>query len=346
MTEIEIDGYKCFDHFKIENLKQINVVTGLNNVGKTAFLEAVYLGINSDNSFRFLSCLFDIFSERGLYVNNYAKLDSLFQKNSSITIQTNDNSLKVEKIRGTELSEDDKMLFIQSANIKNQDFFSLEKSDFFNYTDYWGKSEIGLMSRVETMLNTLFDEHNYIASTNRYISSNTKHSNFLKYSYERVTSLFREEELLSSMQLIDDRIEKLNIINDMLQVKLKPLSSYIPINELGDGFCRLVEILMDLYIAEQNIVIVDEIESGIHYSKIKSIWIDIITIARKNNIQLFATTHSREFIDGLSDVSQELNFDNISIINLYKDQEENIKHTMIGSVEILANRIDLGLENR
>jgi AAA15 family ATPase/GTPase len=146
--------------------------------------------------------------------------------------------------------------------------------------------------------------------------------------------------------LIDERIEKLNIINDMLQVKLKSLSSYIPINELGDGFCRLVEILMDLYIAEHNTVVVDEIESGIHYSRIKSIWSDIITISRSNNIQLFVTTHSKEFIDRLSEVSRELDFDDVSIINLYKDKDGNVKHTMVDSIEILANRIDLGLENR
>jgi AAA15 family ATPase/GTPase len=346
MTKIEIDGYKCFENFKIDKIKQINVITGLNNIGKTALLEAIHLGTNSDNSFRFLSCLFDIFSERGLYVNNYAKLNSLFQKNNLIEIYTDNNTLKVEKVKGAELTEEDKKLFMQSANIKDQDFFSLEKLDFFKYTDHLGKSEIGLISRVETMLNTLFDDHNYISSNNKYISSSTKHSNILKYFYEKVTSQFKEGDLLSSLQLIDERIEKLNIINDMLQVKLKSLSSYIPINELGDGFCRLVEILMDLYIAEHNTVVVDEIESGIHYSRIKSIWSDIITISRSNNIQLFVTTHSKEFIDRLSEVSRELDFDDVSIINLYKDKDGNVKHTMVDSIEILANRIDLGLENR
>ena len=346
MTEIEIDGYKCFDSFSSKGLKQINIITGLNNVGKTALLEAIYLGVNSDNSWRFLSCLFDIFSERGLYLPSYAKLDSLFQKNNTITISTGNNSLRVEKIKGELLAEEDRKLFVESANIKNQDFFSLEKLDFFKYTDSLGKSEIGLMSRVETMLNTLLDDHNYLLGTNRYISSNTKYSNSLKYFYETVTSKFKEEELLKSMQLVDDRIEKLNIINDMLQVKLRTLPSYIPINELGDGFCRLAEILMVLYVSEKNTVVVDEIESGIHYSRIKSIWSDIITVSRNNNIQLFVTTHSKEFIDKLSEVSQELDFDSIAIVNLYKDIEGNIKHTMVDSVEILANRINLGLENR
>ncbi len=151
--------------------------------------------------------------------------------------------------------------------------------------------------------------------------------------------------MLRSMNLLDDRIEKLNIINNMLQVKLKTLSSYIPINELGDGFCRVVEILMNLYISKDNVILVDEIENGIHYSKIKDVWRDIIMTCRDNDIQLFATTHSKEFIEVLSEVSQTLQFDNVALINLYK-QEDRVKHTMIDSVDLLANRIMMKLENR
>ena len=80
LSEITIDKYKCFDDFKIDNLKQINIITGLNNVGKTALLESIYLGVNSDSASHFLSCLFDIFSERGFYNKGYLKLESIFQR--------------------------------------------------------------------------------------------------------------------------------------------------------------------------------------------------------------------------------------------------------------------------
>ncbi len=345
MTYINIDSFKCFNDFKLDGLKQINVITGLNNVGKTALLEALYLGISSDSSLHFLSCLYDIFVERGLYTKKYIKLESLFLKSNVIEINTDDNSFKAERLKGYDLTDDDRELFINSTNLKDQDFFSLEKVDFFKFTDGNGKSDIGLMSRVESILNNIFDEQNYYSSVSTYLSSRTKYSGYLKFAYERVTGKFKEEELLESLRSVDDRIEKLNIINDMLQIKLSTFSSYIPINELGDGFCRVVEILMNLYISEKNIVFVDELENGIHYSKIKTVWSDIIKACRQNNIQLFATTHSKEFIDRLSEVSQELDFDNISLINLYIDKG-NVNYTMVDSVEILANRIDLGIENR
>ena len=345
LDKISINNYKCFDSFVIDELKQINIITGLNNVGKTALLEALYLGLNSEDAAHFLSCIHDIIDERGFYIKEYDKLNSLFKETNKITITTKNNVISFEKIKGENLLSDDKDSFISSNNLKNQDFFSLKKLDFFKYTDSEDKSDIGLINGVEELLDNIIDDKRYITGSNTYISSKVKNANLLKYSYEEVTATFKEDILIESLRLIDKDVEKLNIQNDMLQIKLKSLSSYIPINELGDGFCRVVEILMSLYTSKTNVILIDEIESGIHYSKIKSFWKDIITICKANNIQLFTTTHSKEFIDTLVEVSKESNFDSISLINLYKDEQE-IKYSSVNGTEILSNRISLGLENR
>ncbi len=345
INTIKINNYKCFEKFDIQNLKQINIITGLNNIGKTALLEAIYLNINSNNSLHLLSCISDIFHERGFYGKNYIKLESIFSNTNLISIESSFNFFTIEKILGSNLSIKDKELFISSNNMNKQDFFSLEKLAFFKFTDTNNKSEIGLLHRVEEMLNNLIEDKNYISSNNMYISSKVKNSTLLKYTYENITSIFKEDVLIKSLQLIDKDVEKLNIINDMLQVKLTRLENYIPINELGDGFCRVTEILMSLYISKTNIILIDEIESGIHYTKIKSFWTDILTICKYNNIQLFSTTHSKEFIDTLSQVCTKSDFTDISLINIYNDNTTT-KYTMIDSNEILSNRIKLNLENR
>lgn len=345
LNKISIDKYKCFDNFTIKEIKQINIITGLNNVGKTAFLEALYLGLNSSNASHFLSCIYDIFSARGFYVKEYEKLESIFKINNKITITIEDNKISIEKIKGENLSQKDKDLFLSSNNLDNQDFFSLEKLNFFKYTDSNNKNDIGLINRVEDLLNNIFEDKRYISSNNTYISSKVKNANYLKYSYEKITAIFKEEELIKSLKKIDNDVEKLNIQNNMLQIKLKSLSNYIPINELGDGFCRVAEILMSLYISKINVILIDEIESGIHYTRIKSFWKDIIIICKINNIQLFATTHSKEFIDTLSKVGDELEFNSISLINLYKD-EQTVKCTIVNDTDILSDRIKLELENR
>jgi len=39
INTLEINEYKGFSNFKLDNLSQINIISGKNNTGKTALLE-------------------------------------------------------------------------------------------------------------------------------------------------------------------------------------------------------------------------------------------------------------------------------------------------------------------
>ena len=41
-------------------------------------------------------------------------------------------------------------------------------------------------------------------------------------------------------------------------------------------------------------VLVDEIENGLHHSVMEKVWAAIATFARRYNVQIFASTHSHE----------------------------------------------------
>src|SRR5208283_4720115 len=45
----EVNDFRCFNHLAIPTLGRINLIAGLNNVGKTAFLEAVFLHCGAYN---------------------------------------------------------------------------------------------------------------------------------------------------------------------------------------------------------------------------------------------------------------------------------------------------------
>ena len=73
IEEIEIVEYKGFKNLKLENLSQINIISGENNIGKTALLEALFiynyidLGNNSlsyDEPFLFIAKNRDITENR------------------------------------------------------------------------------------------------------------------------------------------------------------------------------------------------------------------------------------------------------------------------------------------
>jgi len=48
MTQLTIKKYKCFNNLKVNGLNKVNLITGFNNIGKTAFLEAIYIYKNDE----------------------------------------------------------------------------------------------------------------------------------------------------------------------------------------------------------------------------------------------------------------------------------------------------------
>ncbi len=39
----ELRNFRCFRQLKVDNLERINLIAGMSNIGKTAFLEAVFI---------------------------------------------------------------------------------------------------------------------------------------------------------------------------------------------------------------------------------------------------------------------------------------------------------------
>jgi len=51
---------KCFQDFKASGFKRVNLIGGKNNIGKTAFLEACYINVYSDDVDTIITAIFNI----------------------------------------------------------------------------------------------------------------------------------------------------------------------------------------------------------------------------------------------------------------------------------------------
>ena len=60
-TSLTIKSFRCFEEITIDNIERVNLIGGINNVGKTALLEAIFL-LNSLNS---LEIPFELNFKRG-----------------------------------------------------------------------------------------------------------------------------------------------------------------------------------------------------------------------------------------------------------------------------------------
>ena len=73
----------------------------------------------------------------------------------------------------------------------------------------------------------------------------------------------------------------------------------VPLALVSNGINRLLSIL--LYIANQpkGVVLVDEIENGIHHSKLREMWEAVLKFRQEYDVQLFISTHCLECLNAL-----------------------------------------------
>ena len=71
----------------------------------------------------------------------------------------------------------------------------------------------------------------------------------------------------------------------------------IAIRLLGEGFSRMFSIAVAMGSARGGTVLIDEIENGLHHRVLKDIFSNLLSMAKKFDVQVVATTHSAECIE-------------------------------------------------
>lgn len=296
IREIKIKNYKLFKDFEAKGFGRVNLIGGKNNVGKTAFMEACYLGkkmLPEKNASSYK--IKELNAALTIVAFHRYPLDYMLDKKISIHINSN-TTIKIN-------------------NIKYIDPYE-------GYT----------FRHVE----------NYILNNTSYISSIDSFNKQLVNNIFEIKLLNREDELNEILSIVFN-IEKIDVIRNT--VMYKNGNKYSMLQELGDGVKHFLNIILALYLNKDNVLYLDEIENGIHYTNLDKLWEIILTISKEQNVQVFATTHSKECIESYARVAKKLEDEEVTFLSLYKNREEELK-SITFNYEKIQERIELGLDNR
>jgi hypothetical protein len=106
--------------------------------------------------------------------------------------------------------------------------------------------------------------------------------------------------IVESLKSIDPRLNDLEMLviegETGFYASLNGHQDLVPIWSVGDGFRHLLSIVTAVASCRDGIVLIDEIENGLHYSVLPDVWTAVNKAAEEANVQVFATTHSRECV--------------------------------------------------
>jgi AAA15 family ATPase/GTPase len=88
-------------------------------------------------------------------------------------------------------------------------------------------------------------------------------------------------------------------------VRCKGVNDRIPIGSMGDGIWRMLGLALVLVQSENGILLIDEIDTGLHHTVMERLWRLIYEAAQKYNIQILATTHSHDCYQALATICRE-----------------------------------------
>ena len=157
--------------------------------------------------------------------------------------------------------------------------------------------------------------------------------------------------LIEAVNLVLPKIKDLELLSDETGIvhlsantSKASKNTRLPLHSLGGGVVRLFRLYLSLFTAREGIVVIDEIENGMHYSVLPKLWDLVRRGSRDWDVQFMATTHSSECIEAAM-AAFENEPEDLSIHKLYTDESGSVKATTFTG-ETLEGARDLHLEVR
>lgn len=329
IKSIRIKNYRGIKDLEIDNFKKYNFFIGDNGSKKTTILESLGIGVSLLDFDRILKNA----RNRKMKIKK-ENISSLFFNSDTTNVidfilETTDN-VKVE----TTVSIDKTLSMFQdfSSNEINNDYsnylYTIEKKlkEDKLKTDIYIKENSQTTYRNSKMDKIPLSFQNFLKKYNVLveISDSLKNSSGTVFQVDRIIKSRKKDELLKYLQVIDKDIKEIYINDEEIFVEKEALKEFIPISSIGDGMVLALDIITSLILVDDfRHILIDEIERGIYYKNYRKLSEIIIELCKDDeNIQLFITTHSKEFLEVFNEVLLESEKDNFSLFSLRNKKEK------------------------
>ena len=335
VSDIEIKNYKNIDYLHLSGLKRLNLFVGANNAGKSNLLEAISLYATNFNPQRLKEILFERNEDL-----EYFEADRSFDEKERISVfasffpqrsfdkMANGTSIQLNSSKGgiqlylkTAIFRDDTTVrrlarLSQYEMVTHNQMVSNLRESVLIAQPIDGKCSAfhpqtknfeNVIQMIRFSNRSIDFQSNNIGD--RFLCKHLNCKRLIHHNTEEIWAKIcmteKEDDVLDALRLVDKRVRKFNFIKInshtyLPMVLLDGEDDKKPITEMGDGMTHILNIITTIVSCRDGVVLLDEVESGLHYSTQMKLWETICQVALKYNVQVFATTHSNDCIDAFA----------------------------------------------
>ncbi|MBL7784426.1 MAG: AAA family ATPase [Chitinophagales bacterium] len=320
LNSISIKNFRCFDNFRIDGFKNINLIGGLNNSGKTALLETLLLSVYP--SPKTISLLRQFRNENNELIEKATEKiwNNFFynqEKNNTIQIVSKNTDQQISTLEIHTTKDIETFLKnITSNTINAKEFSNLLNSKFSDTLSLNLKGNTQqqdfdyflLPNKEEKNIGTMGNYPKGFVSPPFLHAALRLDDSQLSNLYSLAKENKKVQQLNEMLHLLDNTIIGSEIDapggEPVIKILLENDQSF-PLAMFGDAIRKVTELMLILLNTSNGIFFIDEIENGIHFTKHKDLWNKLFQVIDKNDIQIFATSHSAEMIRAFNEVAYE-----------------------------------------
>ena len=307
---IEIKNFRGIEHLIIDDLSRVNVFLGQNSSGKSTVLESLLMMMGMSNPD--MPQQINYVRSRGY--SSFADLGYMFH-NGNLKVKPEfvsemfDRSKRHLALEMTYTFDDKAQVDLPQGQIPTS-----ETKTFLNTLKMLFEVEVD-QKKSSYESSVTFNQMNQI--TGKKIADGYLEKNTVAFlpadivlgvpTNDLIELAKRKKKDIISKYLsnFDNHITTWEILNNVAYIGLDGIDQLMMVNMMGDGMRRYLNIVAASANPMNNIILIDEIDNGLHYSAYKKLWEAIFALATDTNKQVFVTTHSKETLYRLNEMLEE-----------------------------------------
>lgn len=354
LQNLHIQGFKGFRDLQLTDLSRVTLVGGKNNVGKTSLLEAIFLLYDTADP----GMLFRHVEWRGLDIPLtdaealFAPIFTDFDIKQTISFEVGEGIY-----RASMQMRFDPLPVILDISRSGEAVTPL-KTETVTTTSYritilyqildGTQEEVALVGRrTAPNVRIQFEPHPIsiippdmqhpviFFSLRLRPDAGEDAKRFGQLDINRKT-----KRVVSFLRIIEPRLVGLSSLtfpqSPTIYADIEGVQRKVPVALLGDGISTLLSLILAIATANNGIILVDEIDTGLHYTVLAAIWESLFKATRDFHCQMIATTQSYECLkaayEGAAKAHAEKDFSYIRLESRKNDgMATQYSHAVLGA---------------
>lgn len=324
LTSLNIENYRRFKRYRLAGLSRVNLLVGKNNCGKTSVLEAVHLLRSGGDP----SVLARIAAQRGelTFTDEYGEpyrdgplpvVSHFFhghgiEGGSYLRLCGNDGADEV-RVEVVDRYQQPKP-YDPGVNTESPLALAIEG---LAYSGMAGPREIDIFEdgaldpkHISRLRSSPVRAGRANGQPAQFLSLDLLKTRRLAKAWDTALQEGREGHVVEALRILDRRLANVYFLSGEevrhsggvagILVELDGAREREPLGSQGDGMAWLLALAIALTQSDGGPLLVDEIDTALHYSIMGDMWRLVVETARRYNVQVFATTHSHDCVRGLA----------------------------------------------